>query len=138
MLHLPACRGGLVTVITCAAPTRLQGRPRDRYYICCTYPLTGAAFMAVRPVVRPNLCHIFGLSALPNGHCKPLIIRRLQNSAQGQGLSPSYCQRRIISLTLPAPTGRIVNNPGLSERQRVQSGEHIGRQTCIQCLEDAQ
>ena len=58
---------GITEAAVAAKEYNTQGRPCKGiteagrwatriYYICCTYPLAGAAFMAVRSVVRPNLC----------------------------------------------------------------------------------
>ena len=81
--------------------------------MCCTNPLAGAAFMAVRSVVRPNerVYFLFESSGRPRGPpphtdyvASILVINVLHASTVGMGFIPILLQRGLFSLAKPLRT----------------------------------
>ena len=76
-------------------------------YMCGTYPLAGAALVAVRSVVRPNLCIYFRRLTSRNILRKPLILSRLQHStAVGVGFIPTLAAAGCYLDSCPTLVGR--------------------------------
>ena len=81
--------------------------------MCCTNPLAGAAFMAVRSVARPNerVYFLFESSGRPRGPpphtdyvASILVINVLHASTVGMGFIPILLQRGLFSLAKPLRT----------------------------------